>query len=98
MGQPYQSYVAGFPKGGKFWRELVAGAKRGGGGGGGGGEKREGENPTHLLFSFPPDPLPLSTAATQATRIAIKTTPSQGWRMAPQKRGSRKILTGSRNL
>ena len=72
VGQSYQSYVSGFPQGGKFWRELVAGAKRGGGGGGGGGEKREGENPTPL--SFPHNLLPLSKAATQATLIAIKTT------------------------
>ena len=71
VGQSYQSYVAGFPKGGKFWRELVAGAKRGGEE----GEKREGENPTLLPFPFPPNPLPLSKAATQATLIAIKTTP-----------------------
>ena len=70
MGQSYQSYVASFRKGGKFWHEFVAGAKRGGGGGG--GEKREGENPTPFQFSFPLNPLPLSTAATQATLIAIK--------------------------
>ena len=66
MGQSYQSYVASFRKGGKFWHEFVAGAKRGG------GEKREGENPTPFQFSFPLNPLPLSTAATQATLIAIK--------------------------
>ena len=72
MGQSYQSYVASFRKGGKFWHEFVEGAKRGGGGGGGGGEKREGENPTPFQFSFPLNPLPLSTAATQATLIAIK--------------------------
>ena len=68
VGQSYQSYVASFRKGGKFWHEFVAGAKRGGGG----GEKREGENPTPFQFSFPLNPLPLSTAATQATLIAIK--------------------------
>ena len=39
------------------------------------GEKREGENPIPLPFPFPPNPLTLSTAATQAIRIAIKTTP-----------------------
>ena len=70
VGQSYQSYVASFRKGGKFWHEFVAGAKRGGAGGG--GEKREGENPTPFQFSFPLNPLPLSTAATQATLIAIK--------------------------
>ena len=74
MGQSYQSYVASFRKGRKFWHEFVAGAKRGGGGGGGGGgrEKREGENPTPFQFSSPLNPLPLSTAATQATLIAFK--------------------------
>lgn len=60
VGQSYQSYVT------SFRRE----AKRGGGGGG--GEKREGENPTPFQFSFPLNLLPLSTAATQATLIAIK--------------------------
>ena len=66
VGQSYQSYVARFRKGGKFWHEFEAGAR------GGGGEKREGENPTPFQFSFPLNPLPLSTAATQATLIAIK--------------------------
>ena len=60
-----------FQREGNFGAKFGAGAK---GGGGGAGEKHEGENPTPLLFSFPLNPLPLSTAATQATCTAIKTT------------------------
>ena len=48
-------------------------AQKGRGRGRGGKTRRRKSNP--LLFSFPPNPLPLSTAATQATLIAIKTTP-----------------------
>ena len=68
--QSYQSYVASFRKGGKFWHEFVAGAKRGGGGEGEKNAKEKIQPP--FQFSFPLNPLPLSTAATQATLIAIK--------------------------
>ena len=53
---------------------CVTVTKRGGGGGGEEGEKREGENrqPPPLRLSLPPNPLPLSTPATQVSVMFTK--------------------------